>query len=102
MFFMEWQRGVAFIRGINVYASKRITQKRMLEICRGIEDENVRIVRIVKTDNLIFEKRKVHYATVSSRLEKVLSRHFGKPVYVTSRSMRTIQLLTKQKSGKGK
>lgn len=90
---MEWQRGVAFIRGINVYKSKRISQKRMLKLCKSAEDENVKIVKIVKTDNVIFEKRAVHYATVSSRLEKVLSKHFGKPVYVTSRSMRTIQLV---------
>jgi len=91
---MSWQRGVAFIRGINVYISKRITQDKMLELCKGIEDENLRIIKIVKTDNVVFEKKKIHYAAVSSRLEKVLSKYFGKPVYVTSRSMRTIRLLT--------
>jgi uncharacterized protein (DUF1697 family) len=91
---MRWQRGVAFMRGINVYTSKRITQDKMLELCRGIEDENLRIIKIVKTDNVVFKKKKIHYATVSSRLEKVLSKHFGKSVYVTSRSMRTIRLLT--------
>jgi len=82
------------MRGINVYTSKRITQDKILELCRGIEDENLRIIKIVKTDNVVFKKKKIHYATVSSRLEKVLSKYFGKPVYVTSRSMRTIRLLT--------
>jgi uncharacterized protein (DUF1697 family) len=65
----------------------------MLQLCKSIEDENLRIIKVVKTDNIVFEKRKIHYAEVSSRLEKVLSNCFKDRVYVTSRSMRTIKLL---------
>ena len=70
---------VAFVRGINVYGSKRISQKKMLELCKRIEDEDLKIIGVVKTDNVVFEKRKMHYASVSSRLERVLSDYFGKP-----------------------
>jgi len=90
---LGWQRGIAFIRGINVYRNKRISQDKMLGLCKRIEDEDLRIIRIVKTDNIVFEKRKIHYAEVSSRLEKVLSDYFKERVYVTSRSIRTIKLL---------
>ncbi len=80
-----------------MYKSKRITQKKMLKLCKSIEDENLRIIGIVKTDNIIFEKRDIHYATVSSRLEKVLSDYFKERVCVTSRSTKTIELLTRFK-----
>jgi uncharacterized protein (DUF1697 family) len=53
----------------------------------------LKIIKIVKTDNIIFEKRKIHYATVSLRIEKVLSNYFNEKIYVTSRSMKTIKLL---------
>ena len=89
----EWKRGVAFVRGINFYKNLRITKEEMLRLCKKIEDDDLRIIKIVKTDNIIFEKRNIHYATVGQRLEKVLSEHFGKPVYVTTRSMRTIRSL---------
>jgi uncharacterized protein (DUF1697 family) len=91
---LSWQRGVAFIRGINIYRSKRISQKKMLQLCKSIEDEELRIIKVVKTDNILFEKKKIHYAEVSSRLEKVLSDYFKERVYITSRSMRTIRFLT--------
>jgi uncharacterized protein (DUF1697 family) len=90
---LSWQRGLAFIRSINIYKAKRISQKKMLELCKRIEDEDLRIIRVVKTDNVVFEKRKIHYAEVSSRLEKILSDYFKEKVYVTSRSVRTIKLL---------
>jgi uncharacterized protein (DUF1697 family) len=91
---LSWQRGVAFVRGINIYGSKRASQKKMLQLCKSIEDENLRIIKVVKTDNIVFEKGKIHYAEVSLRLEKILSDYFKERVYVTSRSMRTIKLLT--------
>ncbi|MGC8935694.1 MAG: DUF1697 domain-containing protein [Thermoproteota archaeon] len=90
---MSWQKGVAFVRGLNIYGSKRISQKEMLQLCKSIEDENLRIIKVVKTDNIVFEKRKIHYAEVSLRLEKILSDYFKEKVHVTSRSMRTIKLL---------
>jgi hypothetical protein len=67
----------------------------MLNICRGVEDENLRIVGIFRADNIVFEKRRIHYGNVSLRLEKVLSDYFKENVYVTSRSMRTIKLLVR-------
>jgi uncharacterized protein (DUF1697 family) len=91
---LSWQEGVAFIRGVNIYKAKRISQKKMLELCKRIEDGNLRIIKVVKTDNVVFEKRKIHYAEVSLRLERILSDCFRERVYVTSRSMRTIKLLT--------
>ncbi len=93
----EWKRGVAFVRGINFYKNLRITKEEMLKLCRKVEDDNLRIIKIVKTDNIIFEKRNMHYATVGQLLEKILSEHFGKPVYVTTRSMRTIKSLIEEK-----
>jgi uncharacterized protein (DUF1697 family) len=90
---LSWQEGVAFIRGVNIYKAKRISQKKMLELCKRIEDGNLRIIKVVKTDNVVFEKRKIHYAEISSRLEKLLSNYFKERVYVTSRSMRTVKLL---------
>lgn len=90
---MGWRRGVAFVKGINIYGSRRISQEKMLELCRRVEDENLRIVKVVKTDNIIFEKRGIHYADVSSRLEKVLSGYFKEKIHVTSRSMKTLKLL---------
>jgi len=89
----KWKRGIAFVRGINFYKNFRITKEEILRLCRKVEDDNLRIIKIVKTDNIIFEKRNMHYATVGQRLEKILSEHFGKPVYVTTRSMRTIKSL---------
>ena len=91
---MSWQMGVAFIRGINIYGSKRISQNKMLELCESVENEDLRVIKVVKTDNIILEKRKMHYAAVSSRLERVLSDYFGESICVTSRSMKTIRLLT--------
>jgi len=43
----------------------------MLELCKRIEDENLRIIKVVKCDNVVFEKKKIYYATVSLRLEKL-------------------------------
>ena len=89
----NWKEGVAFVRGINIYKNARITQEQMLKLCKKIENHNLKIVKIVNTDNIIFKKRGIHYATVGSKLEKVLSEYFGKPIYVTTRSMKTIKSL---------
>jgi len=91
---MEWSEGVAFVKGINFYANNRITQARMLDLCRSIESDDLKILRIVRIDNIIFKKRNMlHYATVSKKLEKVLSEHFQRQIQVTSRSMRTLRAL---------
>ncbi len=93
MIALSRKKGVAFIRGINFYRHRRITKEKILELCKRVEDENLSILKVVKTDNIVFEKRNIHYATVSSRIEKVLSEYFKEKVYVTSRSIKTIKLL---------
>jgi uncharacterized protein (DUF1697 family) len=89
----NWKEGVAFVRGINMYKNTRITQKEMLELCKKVDSDHLKILRIVKIDNIIFKKKGMHYATVASKLEKVLSAHFGKPIYVATRSIKTIRAL---------
>lgn len=89
----NWEEGVAFIRGINMYKNARITQKEIFDLCKKVEDHNLKILKIFKTDNILFKKKDIHYATVGSKLEKVLSSYFGKPIYVTTRSMKTIRAL---------
>lgn len=89
----KWEEGVAFVRGINVYKKARTTQKQMLELCRRVDNHNIKILKIVKTDNVIFKKKGLYYATVGSKLENILSAYFGEPIYVTTRSMKTIRSL---------
>lgn len=57
--FMEqnWEEGVAFVRGINIYKNARVTQRKMLELCKKVENDDLQILRIVKTDNVIFKKK---------------------------------------------
>ncbi|KXA92050.1 hypothetical protein AKJ64_04165 [candidate division MSBL1 archaeon SCGC-AAA259E17] len=54
------------------------------------------IERIHGTDNIVFRKRNMHYATVGQRLEEVLKEHFDREVHMTCRSMRTVEGLTKK------
>lgn len=86
----NWKVGVAFVRGINIYKSARITQNKILKLCKKLEGDNIRILRIVNLDNIIFKKSGIHYAAVGSKLEKMLTSYFKKPVYVTTRSMKTV------------
>lgn len=87
----EWKKGVAFVRGINMFGNSRIKKEEMLELSEKIEDENVRVVGLYRSDNIIFEKREIHYAEVGKRLEGVLSDHFGEPIHVTTRSIGTVR-----------
>ncbi|MCK4347120.1 MAG: DUF1697 domain-containing protein [Thermoplasmatales archaeon] len=89
----NWENGVAFVRGVNMYKNARITQKEMFELCKQIEGYNLKILKIYKTDNIFFKKKGMHYATVGSKLEKILSSYFEKSIYVTTRSMKTIRSL---------
>lgn len=90
----KWEEGIAFVRGINIFKNARITQKKMLELCKKVENQNLKILRIVNVDNIIFKKSGVHYATVGSKLEKILSPYFGRRIYVTTRSIKTIRSLS--------
>lgn len=87
----DWKEGVAFVRGINIYRNGRITQKEMIKLCKKIETDDLKILKIVKTDNILFKKRNMHYASVGAKIEGVLSKHFGKQIYVTTRSLKTIK-----------
>jgi uncharacterized protein (DUF1697 family) len=74
-----------------MYAANRIKQEELLKLCRQIENEHVKILGVVKSDNVTFEKRGIHYASVGERLERLISKHFGKKVYVTTRSLATLR-----------
>jgi len=88
---MRWRKGIAFIRGINMYGSNRITHAEMLKLCKNIENDRVWILGLFRLDNVVFQKRGIHYASIGKMLEKVLSKHFKRPIYVTARSMRTLK-----------
>ncbi len=88
---MRWQKGVAFIRGINMYGSNSITQDEMMKLCKSIENNRVKIIGVFKLDNVVFQKREIHYASVGKMLERVLSKHFKREIYVTARSVRTLR-----------
>jgi uncharacterized protein (DUF1697 family) len=88
---MRWQKGVAFIRGINMYGSNSITQDEMIGLCKSIENNQVKILGVFKLDNIIFQKRGIHYASVGGMLERVLSKHFKRAIHVTARSVRTLE-----------
>lgn len=87
----EWKRGVAFVRGINMFDNARITKEEMRELCERIEGDDLEIEGVYRADNIIFRKRDIHYATVGQRLEEVLSEHFSRKIPVTCRSMRTVR-----------
>lgn len=89
----EWSRGVAFVRGLNMFSNARITKNKMRELCDQIEGDDLKIERLHGTDNVLFRKRNMHYATVGQRLEKVLTKHFDKKLHVTCRSIRTVREL---------
>ncbi len=90
----QWKRGVAFIKGINMFNNSRITKNKMQELCGKIENEDLIIEKIFRTDNILFKKKNMHYATVGQKLEKILSNHFDKKIHVTCRSIRTVKKLT--------
>lgn len=84
---------MAFVRGLNIYKSARITKEKMMELCKKVESSNLKILNIIKTDNIVFKKKGIHYAFVGSKLEKVLSAYFKRPVYVTTRSISVVKAL---------
>jgi len=52
----NWKEGIAFVRGINIYKNARMTQEQMLKLCKKIENRNLKIVKVVNTDNIILRK----------------------------------------------
>ncbi len=88
---MRWQKGIAFIHGINMFSNNQISQEKMLSLCKKIENKNIKILQIIKTDNLIFKKKNYHYAQIGSLIEKVLSKYFNKKIFVTTRCLTTLK-----------
>ncbi|OIP26259.1 MAG: hypothetical protein COY46_04215 [Chloroflexi bacterium CG_4_10_14_0_8_um_filter_46_9] len=66
-----WEEGVAFVRGINIYKNSRITQEKIFELCKKVENRNLKILKIVKTDNILFKKKGIGIGERYMRLEKV-------------------------------
>lgn len=91
----QWKSGVAFVKGINMFNNARITKEKMWELCKEIEGKNLEIEKVYRTDNILFKKKDMHYATVGQKLEKVLSKHFDKKIHVTCRSMQTVKNILK-------
>ncbi|KXA95057.1 hypothetical protein AKJ36_01580 [candidate division MSBL1 archaeon SCGC-AAA259I07] len=77
-----------------MFDNARITKDKMCELCEQIEGEDLKVEKVYRTDNIVFRKRNMHYATVGQRLEKVLEEHFDRKTPVTCRSMRTVKGLT--------
>ena len=88
-----WKVGIAFVRGLNMYKQRRINLMEMNKICSKLENDQLNIISIVKPDTILFRKQGMHYATVGQQLERVLTLHFGQPISVTTRSIRTLQLV---------
>jgi len=91
-----WQYGVAFIRGINIYGKNRITQRQLMHHLKELESDKIRILKIIKTDDIIFQKNGIHYAVIGAEIEKKLKAVFGKKVYVTTRSIPTLSRIQRE------
>jgi len=85
-----WKLGVAFIRGLNMFGKNKITQRQLLRQLKDIETDDLKILSLVKTDDVLFQKRNMHYATAGSMIEKKLKQIFKKPILVTCRSTSTL------------
>ena len=85
-----WKLGVAFVRGLNVYGKNRITQRELMRILKAIEGDNLKFVKIVNTDDIIFETNEVDFTHVGSKIERTLKKKLGKQILVTTRSFSTI------------
>lgn len=86
-----WQLGVAFVRGLNIYGRNRITQRRLMRALKELEGDDLQILRIVKTNDVIFKKNGIHYSTAGSRIERKLKEVLKKDIYVTTRSIKTLE-----------
>ena len=92
----DWKTGVAFVKGINFFGNLRITKVEMLALARQVESDDLIILDIIRADNIVFRKRNMHFATVGSKLELIISEHFKRPIAVTTRSLRTVKQVCKR------
>ncbi len=40
-----------------MYKARRITKQEILKICKSIQDENLKILGVVKSDNMLFKRK---------------------------------------------
>ncbi|HEC89864.1 MAG: hypothetical protein DRN12_06510 [Thermoplasmata archaeon] len=86
------RRGIAFIHGIGIFGYNSITKRKLLGYLESLNDDNIRIIDIYGNDNVIFEKSDdIHFATVGSKIERILSNELGREIHVTTRSMNTVK-----------
>ncbi len=88
---MNWKLGIAFIRGLNMFNTNRIKKDIVLRLVKKIESNNIKILNVYKTDNVIFKVRSLPYAAVGSKLERVFSKYFRTKIYVTTRGLNTLK-----------
>jgi uncharacterized protein (DUF1697 family) len=83
--------GIAFIRGLNFYSCNRINREEVLRILKTAESKDLKILGTYKADNIIFEKRHMHFATAGKIFEGALEKRFNKKIYVTTRSLASVE-----------
>ncbi len=74
-----------------MFRSNRVKKSEIMKIAKTIENKNIKIVKIIKADNIVFKKRDVHYAAVGKKLEKEMEKKFGKKIFVTTRSLKILK-----------
>ena len=95
------KRGIAFIRGISMFGNKNYTKKEIFNCVKQIEDKKIRIIGMYGNDNIIFDKAdNLHFASVGTKIERCLTKHFDTDFSVTTRSLQTIKHLLENSRGK--
>ncbi len=92
---MPGKLGMAFVKGLNMFGSRNLDERRFRQILKRIErkhSKNVKFLGIYGKhhDIVVFKKSGVHYATVGNWIEEELRRSLGLETPVTTRSMKTI------------
>lgn len=83
--------GIAFIRGLNFYSHGQISIREVLKILKTAESKDLKILGTYKADNIIFRKRNMHFAAAGKIFERALEKHFNKKIYVTTRSLASVE-----------
>jgi len=92
--------GIAFIRGMRMFGSKNYTKAEVIDALKDIGGEDLRILDVYNGDIVVFMKGDIHYATVGSKIEKCLEKHFGGRFYVTTRAFSTVKNMIRDVKGK--
>ncbi len=88
--------GIAFIRGLNMFGKRNISESQLRKVLKDIERENHKAVKFVgiygrHKDIIVFKKTGVHYATVGYWIESKLANLLGEKVCVTTRSLKVVK-----------